>query len=106
MICSVWIAKREICDDNSYDCWYFIIARNLREAKEIFFEVTCRGEIEGLIRGTSTDNYPLSGLKRGYLIKYAKNIGWKLKKLPGIVYQGNTIGTKVDLSDRTFSFKL
>lgn len=105
MTCYVWLACR--CTwDLSYDAWYYIIARNIREANEIFFEVTCRTEIIELIRGTSSKDYPLSSLKRGNLIRHAWSIGWKLKRLPGITYKGTIVGTKVDLSDRKFSFKL
>lgn len=107
MTCYIWLACRYAGDPGyGYNAWYYIIARNVREANEIFFEVTCRSEIVELIRGNSTKNFPIGGLKRSYLIRYAWNIGWRLKRLPGITYQGSTVGTKVDLSDRKFGFKL
>lgn len=88
--------------------WYYIICKNFREAEDIFYNITCKKDALEYIKDNLFLTDGLSSLKiykRKDLINYAYELGIKLKRLPGIIYQGRTKGTKASLEDVKFAFK-
>lgn len=76
-------------------CWYFIFAKSKESAIKIYEEYS-----KPIILSTRSTDILKFGEYRAFLKKFGKLI-----RLPGITSSTKIEGVKVDLADRSFSWK-